>query len=109
MSSVSCKNGGVTFGSEPLPTPEKNRSCMKHHQNTAVGPTATSLPQCKCAISYHGRVTRRGATSAHITLFLHTPVICQLVHNEATSCKKNLKKGNGGVQVTFTEPLPTPG
>ena len=33
MSSVSCKNGGVTFGSERLSTPEKNSSCMEHHQD----------------------------------------------------------------------------
>ena len=47
MSSVGCKNGGVTFGSEPLPTAEKNSSFMEHHQDTAVGPTATNLPHYK--------------------------------------------------------------
>ena len=70
MSSVSCKNGGVTFGSEPLPTPEKNSSAMEHHQDTAVGPFVNWYTMKLQAVK---------------------------------------KKDNGGVQVTFTEPLLTPG
>ena len=43
MSSVSCKNGGVTFDSEPLPTPEKIAAVLN---TTKIKQWVLQLPDC---------------------------------------------------------------
>ena len=44
MSSVSCKNGGVTFGSEPLSTPEKKIAAVWN--TTKIQQWVLQLPVC---------------------------------------------------------------
>ena len=75
---------------------------MEHHQDTAVGPTATNANEQSATMGE----SLVGELPAPILPYFS--IHQSFVNWYTMTLQAVKKKGNGGVQVTFTEPLPTP-